>query len=58
MKAINQRESVATYIKSCLIFQLPRFMRISKYPVISPLRICWNITKFMKHMIKKPLRYC
>ena len=57
MKAINQRESVATYIKSCLIFQLPRFMPISKYPVISPLRNCWNITKFMKHMIKKPLRY-
>ena len=39
MKAITQRESVVTYIKSCLIFQIPRFMLISKYRVISPLRI-------------------
>ena len=37
MKAITQRESVVTYIKSCLIFQIPRFMLISKYRVISPL---------------------
>ena len=38
MKAITQRESVVTYIKSCLIFQIPRFMfiRPSKYRVISP----------------------
>ena len=38
MKAITQRESVVTYIKSCLIFQIPRFMLISKYRVISPLK--------------------
>ena len=37
MKAITQRESVVTYIKSCLIFQIPRFMLISKYRVICPL---------------------
>ena len=37
MKAISQRESVVTYIKSCLIFQIPRFMLIGKYRVISPL---------------------
>ena len=37
MKAITQRESVVTYIKSCLIFQIPRFMLTSKYCVISPL---------------------
>ena len=37
MKAIAQRESVVTYIKSCLILQIPRFMLISKYRVISPL---------------------
>ena len=37
MKAIAQRESVVTYIKSCLIFQIARFM-ISKYCVISPLK--------------------
>ena len=43
MKAITQRESVEhTYIKSCLIFQIPRFMLISKYRVISPLK---HITK-------------
>ena len=38
MKAITQRESVVTYIKSCLIFQIPRFVLISKYCVISPLK--------------------
>ena len=38
MKAITQRESVVTYVKSCLIFKIPRFMLISKYHVISPLR--------------------
>ena len=40
MKAIIQRESVVTCIKSCLIFQIPRFigLLISKYRVISPLR--------------------
>ena len=37
MKAITQHESVVTYTKSCLIFQIPRFMVISKYHVISPL---------------------
>ena len=37
MKAFPQRESVVTYVKSCLIFQIPRFMLISKYRVISPL---------------------
>ena len=37
MMAITQRESVVIYIKSCLIFQIPRFMLISKYRVISPL---------------------
>ena len=36
MKAITQRESVVTYIKSCLIFRIP--MLISKYRVISPLK--------------------
>ena len=36
MKAITQRELVVTYIKSCLLFQIPRFMLISKYPVLSP----------------------
>ena len=39
MKAITQRESVVTYIKSCLIFQIPRFTPISKYRVISPLSL-------------------
>ena len=38
MKVITQRESFVTYIKSCLIFQIPRFMLICKYRVISPLR--------------------
>ena len=28
MKLITQRESVVTYIKSCLIFQIPRFTLI------------------------------
>ena len=37
MKTITQHESVVTYIKSCLIFQIPSFMLISKYRVISPL---------------------
>ena len=40
MKAITQRESVAAYIKSCLIFQIPRFLLITKYRVISPLKSC------------------
>ena len=39
MKAITQRESVVTYIKSCLLFQIPRLMLISKYHVISPLNL-------------------
>ena len=39
MKEIILRESVVTYIKSCLIFQIPRFMLISKYCVISPLML-------------------
>ena len=39
MEAITQCESVVTYIKSCLLFQIPRFLLISKYCVISPLRI-------------------
>ena len=39
MKAITQRESFVNYIKSCLIFQIPRFMLISKYCVISPLKV-------------------
>ena len=43
MKAITQRESVVTYIKSCLIFQIPRFMLISKYRVISPLKLFINL---------------
>ena len=38
MKAITQCELVVTYIKSCLIFQIPRFKLISKYHVLSPLR--------------------
>ena len=38
MKAITQCESVVTYIKSCLLFQISRFMLISKYHVISPLK--------------------
>ena len=29
MKAITQHESVVTYIKSCLIFKIPRFMLMS-----------------------------
>ena len=37
MKAITQHESVVTYIKSCLIFQIARFMLMSKNRVISPL---------------------
>ena len=60
MKAITQRESVVTYIKSCLIFQIPRFMLISKYRVISPLifiyvfkHVCINLvhTKGADNMI-------
>ena len=43
MKAITERESVVTYIKSCFIFQIPRFMLITKYRDIglglSPLSI-------------------
>ena len=35
MKVIPQRESVVTCIKSFLIFQIPRFMLISKYRVNS-----------------------
>ena len=42
-KAVTQCESVVTYIKSCLIFQIARFMRISKYRVISPLSIPLSI---------------
>ena len=39
MKVIPQRESVViTCIKSFFIFQIPMFMLISKYRVISPLR--------------------
>ena len=43
MKAITQRESVVTYIKSCLIFQIPRFMLVSKYRVISPLKLFLSV---------------
>ena len=39
MKPITQCESVVTYIRSCLIFQILRLMLISKYRVISPLRL-------------------
>ena len=46
MKAITQRESVVTYIKSCLIFQIPRFMLMSKYRVISPLIYLTSQLKF------------
>ena len=42
MKAITQCESIVTYIKLCLIFQIPRFMLISKYRVISPLSLVKN----------------
>ena len=47
MKAITQRESVVTCIKSCLIFQIPRFMLIrpSKYRVISPSSIKFQLTR-------------
>ena len=36
---LTPRESVVTlkYIKSCFIFQIPRFTLIGKYCVISPL---------------------
>ena len=37
MKAIPRRDSVVTYVKSCLIFQISRFKLISKYLVIYPL---------------------
>ena len=33
MKVITQHESVVTDIKSCLIFQIPRFVLINKYHV-------------------------
>ena len=40
MKAITQDESVVTLtVKSCLIFQIPKFMLISKYCRISPLNL-------------------
>ena len=42
MKVITQRESVVTYIKSCLIFQIPRITLISKYRVKSPLSIIFT----------------
>ena len=38
MKAITQRESVVTYMKTYLIFQIPRFMLVSKHHCISPLK--------------------
>ena len=37
MKEITQHQSVVTYIKSCLIFQIPRFVLVSKYRVTSSL---------------------
>ena len=37
MKAINQCEPGFTYVNSNLIFQIPRFMLITNYHVISPL---------------------
>ena len=40
MKAITQYGSVVTYIKSCLIFLIPRFMLITKYRAVSPLSFC------------------
>ena len=42
MKIITQRESVVTYIKSCLIFQIPWFTVINKYRVISHLNLGTN----------------
>ena len=42
MKAITQRKSVVTYIKSCLILQIPMFMLLSKYCVISPFRAIYS----------------
>ena len=55
MKAITQRESVITYIKSCLIFQIPRFMLISKYRVMSPLSAYFYINygdcKIRKYLV-------
>ena len=52
MKAITQHESVVTYIRSCLISQIPRFMLISKYRVISPLSKNCNSLK-MNYQIGK-----
>ena len=55
MKAITERESVVTYIKSCLIFQIPRFMLIGKYHVISPLMFIaedWITCSHLKEAIK------
>ena len=46
MKAINQREPGFTYIKSYLIIQIPRFMLITNYHVISPLRFFGKIVHF------------
>ena len=43
MKVIPQRESVAIYIKSCLIFQIPRFTLINKYCDISPLKCSFSV---------------
>ena len=53
MKAITQRESVVTYIKSCLIFQIPRFMLISKHRVISPLS-CKKYTFVKEQLFSSP----
>ena len=52
MKEITQRESVVTYIKSCLIFQMPRFTLICKYRVISPLNIVEIIYIIIKSVPK------
>ena len=51
MKAITQHKSGVTYIKSCLIFQIPRFMLITKYCVISPLKLK-NLTKLRAARIR------
>ena len=54
----NHSTLISCYIKSCLIFQTPRFMLISKYRVISPLMMQGGHKPFSDVTISfSPLHY-
>ena len=46
--SVDSGESVVTCIKSCLIFQIPRFMLVTEYRFIFPLNTLVNSSFILK----------